>query len=151
MAPLSRTWHDDIDGGSRIPLEPHRVAQHLLGLSVRVTQVPSVESAVAVQRVDVLRQSQQSAAVVVLHFQLQQVAAALQAVHALLHVDHAHQREPAAGAPCHVVYKPDITADIRSGENVHVLFLLDHRFVVQMQMIHIVSKGFQLDVTINDF
>lgn len=91
----SSTWHYDVDGGRRVPPEAHRVAEHLLGRSVRLPHVPSVEPAVAVQRVDVVRQSQQPT-LVVLHFQLQEVAGALQAVHALLHVDHAHQREPAA-------------------------------------------------------
>lgn len=85
------TWHYDVDGGRRIPLEAHRVAQHLLRRSVCVAQVPSVEPAVAVQRVDVMRESQQPPVVILLHFQLQQVATALHAVHALLHVDHAHQ------------------------------------------------------------
>lgn len=87
---IRRTWHYDVDGGSRIPLETRRVAQHLLGLSVRVGEVPGLEPVVVLQCVDVMRQPQQSAALI-LHFQLQEVATAPQAVHTLLHVDHAHQ------------------------------------------------------------
>lgn len=91
---MSSTRHYDVDGGPRIPLEAHRVAQQFLRLGVRVAEVPTLESALAAQCVDVVGQSQQSPAPI-LHLQLQEVAAALRAVHTFLHVDHAHQREPA--------------------------------------------------------
>lgn len=86
-----------MDRCSGIPAETHRVAQHQLGLDRSESHVLASAPAVAVQSVDVVRQTEQLA-VRVSQFQLQQVAAALDAVHALHDVDHAHQRELPTGS-----------------------------------------------------
>lgn len=93
----SGTWHYEVDSGSRIPDEAHWVAQHLLMLGPLDTKVLALMFPVANQGIDVVRQPQQLA-LPVFQLELQKVAAALDAVHTLHHIDHTHQGEPAAGA-----------------------------------------------------
>lgn len=85
-----------MDRGTRVPAEAHRVAEHQLRLHWTEAQVLAAVPAVAIQRVDVVRQAEPLAAGVS-QFQLQQVSAALGAIHALHHVDHAHQCELPTG------------------------------------------------------
>lgn len=84
-----RTRHYEVDGGNRIPAEAHRVAQHQLRFRPSETEVIAALPAVANQSVDVVRQAQQLA-VRIFQLQLQEVAAALDPVHALHHVNHTH-------------------------------------------------------------
>ena len=84
------TRYYEVDGGGRIPAEAHRVTQHQLRLRSLETQVLAEFPAVANQSVDVVRQAQQLAARI-FQLQLQKVAAALDPVRALHHVNHAHQ------------------------------------------------------------
>lgn len=89
------TRYYEVDGGDRIPAEAHRVTHHQLRFLVLEIEVHAAVPAVANQSVDVVRQPQQLA-VNIFQLQLQKVAAALDPVHALHHVNHAHQREPPA-------------------------------------------------------
>lgn len=93
----SSTWHYEVDRGSRIPEEAHRVAKHLLMLGLLDTKVLALMFPVANQGVDVARQPQQLA-FLVFQLELQKVAAALDAVRTLHHIHHTYQCEPAAGA-----------------------------------------------------
>lgn len=55
------TWYYEVDSGSRIPVEAHRVAQQLLRFRPLDPEVLAVMPAVANQGVDVVRQAQQLA------------------------------------------------------------------------------------------
>lgn len=90
------TGYYEVDRGGRIPAEAYGVAQHQLSLGLRQIDVPVAIPAVAKQSVDVVRQTQQLP-VYIFHFKLQEVAAALDAVDTLNHVNHTHQCKSSAG------------------------------------------------------
>ncbi len=90
MSQLTR--YNEVDGGSRIPVKAHRVTQHQLRLWLLGGEFLA---ALAAQTVDVVRQAQQLAAHI-FHLQLQEVAAALDLVNTLHHVNHTYQRELSA-------------------------------------------------------
>lgn len=77
----------------RVPVEAHWVAQHQLRFEVLETEVPAARPAAANQNVDVVRQTQQLA-IDIFQLQLQEVAAALEAVNTLLHIHNSDQRKP---------------------------------------------------------
>lgn len=90
-----------MDRRSRVPAETHRVAKHHLRLRRSETDVLAAMPAVAVQSVDVVGQTEQLTARVS-QFQLQQVSAALDTVHTLHNVNHAHQcKLPTGGRIMH--------------------------------------------------
>ena len=90
------TWHYQMNSGGWIPVESHRVTQQHLRFRSLEAKFPTTLSAVANQCVDVLWQTQQLA-IWIFYLQLQQVAAALEPVHSLHHINNTHQFEAPAG------------------------------------------------------
>lgn len=90
------TWYYNVDGGSWIPLEAHRVTQQKVRLRLLVIEVCVAVLAVAKQCVDVVRQAQQLVIHFIFNLQLQEVAATPDPIHTFHHMKNTHQCEPPA-------------------------------------------------------
>lgn len=91
------TWHYEVDHGNRIPAEAHRVAEQSLRFWLLEVWVPAVGPAIGYQSIDVVWYTQQLA-IHIFQFQFKKVAAALEVIHTLHHVNHTYQLKPPARA-----------------------------------------------------
>lgn len=106
----------------RVPVEAHRVAQHQLRFQGLESEVPAARPAVANQSVDVVRQTQQLA-VDIFQLKIQKVAAALEAVDALLHINNSDQRKPPTATIRNKKYDKDNSNNFQSQHCIEIVQL----------------------------